>query len=78
MSMTKIKAEALPVDLLAAIRMIWGEGAERAIYIDGKKCIMDTTLQHVEFTPEGKGFRMRVWARHMDTRVFDPAIDRAI
>ena len=76
--MTKIEAKALPVDLLASIRKMWGEGAEQAIYIDGKKYIMDTTLQHVEFTPEVKGFRMRVWARHMDTRLFDPAMDRVI
>ena len=76
--MTKIKVEALPLDLLASIRKIWGEGAARAIYIDGKKYIMETTLQHAEFTPEGKGFRMRVWARHMDRNLFEPAIDRAI
>ena len=34
--------------------------------------------QHVEFSPEGKSFRMRVWGRTVDTRLFDPAIDRVI
>lgn len=76
--MTKITAKALPVDLLAAIRKMWNEGAERAIWLDGDRYIMDTTLQHVEFEPQGKGFRMRVWGRHIDTRAFVPAIDRVI
>lgn len=76
--MTRIKAEGMPPDLLNFVRRIWNEDAERAIWQDGDRYIMETALQHVEFTPEGKGFRMRVWGRHMDTRVFDPAIDRAI
>lgn len=50
----------------------------KALWQDGDRYIMDTALQHVEFSPEGKKFRMRVWGRTVDTRLFDPAIDRVI
>ena len=76
--MTKIKAKDLPTDLLVFVRKIWNPGAEGDIWQDGDRYTMETTLQHVEFTPEGKSFRMRVWSRNMDTRVYAPAIDRVI
>lgn len=75
--MTKIKVEALPVDLLEAIRKIWNDSAAKALWQDGDRYIMDTTLQHVEFTPTGKKFRMRVWGLRMDF-TDTPAIDRVI
>lgn len=78
MSKVKIKARDLPADLLEFVRKIWNEGAERAIWQDGDRYIMDTTLQHVEFTPFRKTWRMQVWGRDMDTKLFEPAIDRLI
>ena len=75
--MTKIKDKDLPVDLWAAIRKIWSPGAEGVIYQDGDRYIMETTFQHVEFSPEGKSFRMRVWGVRMDF-TDTPAIDRVI
>lgn len=78
MSKTKIKAKDLPTDLLVFVRKIWNPGAEGDIWQDGDRYTMETTLQHVEFSPEGKNFRMRVWGRTVDTRLFDPAIDRVI
>lgn len=78
MTKTKIKLKDLPTDLLVFILKIWNNGAVKAVWQDGDRYIMDTTLQHVEFSPEGKKFRMRVWGRTVDTRLFDPAIDRVI
>ena len=78
MSKTKIRLKDLPTDLLSFIRKIWNNGAVKDVWQDGDRYIMVTTLQHVEFSLEGKGFRMRIWGRHIDTRVFAPAIDRVI
>lgn len=78
MSKIKINVKDLPTDLLEFIRRIWNKGAVKDLWQDGDRYIMDTALQHVEFSPEGKSFRMRVWGRTVDTRLFDPAIDRVI
>ena len=78
MSKTKIKARDLPTDLLAFIRKIWNPGAERIIWQDGDRYIMETELQHVEFTPFRKAYRMQVWGRYMDRKLFEPAIDRVV